>query len=81
MTPTELVAEIDDRLNRATEAIRMGQAAAISTVVKVKAPGVQVSGKGTNFRFVGAGSPKVAKTVLEKAQESAALAMKRVLND
>jgi len=81
MTPEELTEEIQKRLDMASEAVRMGQAAAVSTVAKVKAPGHQISGKGTNFRFVSNAGPDVAKATMKKAQESASVAMKKVLND
>lgn len=81
MTPNELVAELQRRMDRAPDAVLQGEAAAVSTIVQTKVVGHQISGKGKKFRFQSNRGPAVAIRTIKKAREAAARAMREALND
>lgn len=79
MRPDELLAELQRRMDRAPDAVRQAQAAAMSEIVKVKVTGHQVSGKGNRVRVQGRYSRSVARRMVQRARAAAELAMRKAM--
>ena len=75
MKPAAYITYLEQIQARVPDALRQGEAAAMSQVARTRVVGHQISGKGTRVRVQGRYAQAVAKRMLERAQQAAARAM------